>query len=276
MFNFKLSQMVGADWEAKDYAKAFKKFEALVKISGLMEPAVIDTVSIFNAGISAEKAGLKDEAMAYFQKAADYKYGGDNVYIFMGNIHLDGGDTVKYVETLKAGVDAYPEANKTVMSYLINHYINTNNAEAALSYLEKAIKLDPSNQSFYFAQGVMYDKLGEFDNAVAAYKKSIEVKPDYHDGYYNLGALYVNKASEMLNDAQAIPPNEQDKYEAAKQAAFEELKNALPSLEKAHELDPKEGSTIAILKEIYFKLRNESDDYMAKYKEFQAKADGAE
>ncbi|MDA3893564.1 MAG: tetratricopeptide repeat protein [Salinivirgaceae bacterium] len=276
MFTFKLGPMVSKDWENKDFKSAFYKFEHLIHIAELMDPPVIDSASLFNAGIAGEKAGFKDEAILYFQRAADLKYGGDNVYLFMANIELERGDSAKYVEILKTGIDAYPTSNKTIMSYLINYYININEAELALEYLKKAIEGDPTNETFYFAQGVMYDKLGEFDNAVASYEKSIETKADYHDGYYNLGALYVNSASEMLKEASNIPPSKQDEYEAAKKEAFVELEKALPSLEKAHELDATEPSTLAILKEIYFKLRNESDAYMVKYKEFQKKLDATE
>ena len=70
----------------------------------------------------------------------------------------------------------------------------------------------------------------------------------------------------MLKAANEIPPNEQAKYDAAVKEAFVELDKAVPYLEKAHEIDPKEKSTMLTLKEIYFKLRGNHDDYMDKYK----------
>ena len=117
-------------------------------------------------------------------------------------------------------------------------------------------------------QHFKYEKLGDFDNAKASYEKSVELKPDYFAAYYNLGALFFNKGADMLQEANNIPANQQSKYEAAVKESFKELEKALPYLEKAYEIDSEDRSTIQTLKEIYFKIRNDKEEYMTKYKKY--------
>merc|ERR1711879_734723 len=172
---------------------------------------------------------------------------------FIANIEKERGDTAAYVKALETGIEAYPSDNNVLMVELINYYLNKDESGKALEYLTKAIEKDPTNHTFYFAQGALYDKLNDFENAKASYDKAVEIKPDYFDAYYNLGALFFNKGADMLKAANEIPPNEQKKYDAAVKESFKELEKALPYLEKAHEINANEKSTLLTLKEIYFK-----------------------
>ncbi len=259
------------DFNKKDYNTALKSFEGSLGIDTMVYVGKIDTMVIFNAGIAAEKAKLYDKALMYYQKTADLKFEGSKVYGYMAKIENERGDTVKYVDYLKQGVKAYPSDNDALMVALINHYLNVDKSDLALEYLTKAIEKDPTNQTFYFAQGALYDKLKDFDNAKASYEKAVEIKSDYFDAYYNLGALFFNKGADMLKEANNIPPNKQAEYEAAIKESFNELGKALPYLERAHEIDATEKSTMLTLKEIYFKLRADNEDYMAKYKAMDEK-----
>jgi len=245
---------------------ALNSFETSLDIDKLVALGKIDTMVIFNAGIAADRAKNYDKAIEYYQKTADLKYEGSKVYSFMANIELERGDTAQYLDVIKRGIEAYPNDNDALMVTLINYYLEKDKSDLALEYLNKAIEKDPKNHTFYFARGALYDKLGDFDNAKISYEKAIEIKPDYFDAYYNLGALYFNKGADMLKAANEIPPNEQKKYDAAVKEAFVELDKAVPYLEKAHEIDTKEKSTMLTLKEIYFKLRGDHEDYMDKYK----------
>ncbi len=258
-------------FNAKDYKGALRNFEGSIGIDEVVSVGKIDTMVIFNAGIAAEKAKLYDKALNYYQQTADLKFEGSKVYGYMANIENERGDTAKYVDYLKKGVEAYPSDNDALMVSLINHYLSVDKSDLALEYLTKAIEKDPTNQTFYFAQGALYDKLKDFDNAKASYEKAVEIKPDYFDAYYNLGALFFNRGADMLKEANNIPPNKQAEYEAAVKESFKELAKALPYLEKAHEIDSSEKSTMLTLKEIYFKLRNDNENYMAKYKEMNEK-----
>lgn len=262
----------GIDYfNTENFEKAFASFVGSLAIDAQVDPSKIDTMIVFNAAIAADKAKMYDQSIEYYQKTADLKYEGSKVYGFMANIESERGDTAQFVEFLKQGVDAYPLDSDALRVTLINHFLNNNESDLALEYLAKAIEKDPTNPTFYFAEGALFDKLGDFENAKISYEKAVEIKEDYFDAYYNLGALYFNKGADMLREANNIPPNKQAEYEAAVKESFKELEKALPALTKAHEIDPTEESTLLTLKEIYFKLRNDHEEYMAKYKEYNEK-----
>jgi tetratricopeptide (TPR) repeat protein len=39
--------------------------------------------------------------------------------------------------------------------------------------------------------GVAYFRLGKYQKEIEAYKKAIEIKPDSHEAYDNMGAAYT-------------------------------------------------------------------------------------
>lgn len=254
-----------AFFNAGSFDKAFNSFASSLEIDKLVQSGYIDTAVVFNAAISADRAKMYNEAIQYYRLTISLKAEGAKVYGFIANIEREKGDTVAFLNALKEGIDAYPEDNSVLMVELINYYLNKDESSLALEYLEKAISKDPTNPTFYFAKGALYDKMKDFENAKMAYEKAVEIKPDYFDAYYNLGALYFNKGADMLKEANNIPPNQQKAYDAAVIEALKELEKSLPYLEKAHEIDPKEKSTMTTLKEIYFKLRNDNEVYMGKY-----------
>ena len=122
--------------------------------------------------------------------------------------------------------------------------------------LKLAIENDPTNHTLYLAAGSTYESLGRMEEAIAAYKKAIELKPEAWQAYYNLGAYHNNKGKELQDAAN----NEKDtkKYEAGIKAADAQLQLALENLEKAKELT-EVGSAdrmdiLRALKQLYVRL----------------------
>ena len=93
------------------------------------------------------------------------------------------------------------------------------------------------------------------DEAIGAYTKSLEIKPDYFDANYNLGALYFNKAVQMVNEANDMWKPRMSSAESAKQKELEGGKEglgmALPFLEAARNVQPDDRETLRSLREIH-------------------------
>lgn len=236
------------------FDKALQCFENSLRIDSVHELAKTDSMVIYNAGVAADKAKNFEKALFYYKKAIDLKYEGSKVYIFVSNVYKEMKDTAQALETLKTGISAEPKDNGALMVELINYYLNSNKTDEALSYLNLAIQNDPSNYSYYFAQGTLYDKMGDFENARTRYEKAIELKSDYFDACYNLGALFYNKAVLFYKEANDIPPKEQKRYDETIAKAKEQLNLSMPHLEKAHSLNPNDVYTLQSLKEIYTRL----------------------
>jgi len=67
------------------------------------------------------------------------------------------------------------------------------NLEAALSYYQKAIELDPNYVIAYNDLGVVYDLMGMPDLAEQVYLKGLKMNPRYLNFYSNLAMLYEGK-----------------------------------------------------------------------------------
>jgi len=212
-----------------------------------------DTISMFNAAVSAGLAGENEKALDYYDKVLELDYSNPEIYISMSEISKAMGDTTEALNVLKTGREIYPE-NFDLLISETNIYLARNDTKKALENLEKAIEKDKTNPTIFFAVGTNYDQLGMFDKAEKAYKNAINLDPDYFEANYNIGALYVNKAAKILEKANDLPLDAVEEYDAEKAKADDLLKKSLPYLEKAIELQPDDVNTLVSLKEIYTRL----------------------
>ena len=83
------------------------------------------------------------------------------------------------------------------------------------------------------AKGIALDKLGRQDDAIKEYELALKAKADYADAYYNIGVIYFNRGVKQFDVANAVPTNEQGKFEAEKKKSDDEFAKAVPYLEKA-------------------------------------------
>lgn len=268
--NIFVNKGIEAYQDKKDYEKAFKYFSNSLFVSGMS--GKIDTPVIYYAGLAALKSKKLDEAKEMFQTCTKLGYGATikekaTNYFFLADVYRQKGDTAKFIETLKKGIEKYPQDNNTLVVELINHYLQTKQVAEAKNYLEIAIKNDSLNPTYHFALGTIYDSNDKnYEKAIICYKKAIELKNDVFDYNYNLGALYFNQAADLYNQANNEPDNK--KYQALKANGDQKMKLAIPYLEKAHELNPQDAATLESLKVAYYRTQQ-----LDKYEEIKKKID---
>lgn len=250
-----LQNQAVAGFNAENYDKALSSFEQVLAIENnpAYESNSVDTVIIFNAGLAAFNAKNYDKAIEFYKEAAKYKYNGAKTVDLIAKSYLAKNDTASAVSTLQNGLVEYKNDSNLLVE-LINIYL-TKSPDEAMKYLDMAIEQDPKNASYYFAEGTLYDKLNNTDKAAECYQKAIDLKDDYFDAYYNLGALYYNKGVKQVDVANAVPSNQPEKYEVEKDKADAEFKKALPFMEKANQINPNERNTLESLKTLYYRLK---------------------
>lgn len=253
-----LQSQAVAGFNAENYDKALKSFEQVLDIennpvykSG--DTNAVDTVIIFNAGLAAFNAKNYDKAIEFYKEAAKYKYSGAKTIDLISKAYLAKNDTANAISTLQGGLEEY-KSDSNLLVELINIFL-TKSPDQAMKYLDMAIEQDPKNASYYFAEGTLYDKLGNIDKAAEAYQKAIDIKNDYFDAYYNLGALYYNKGVKQVDVANSVPSNQPEKYEQEKNKADAEFQKALPYMEKANQINPNDRFTLESLKTLYYRLK---------------------
>ncbi|MFT5601756.1 MAG: tetratricopeptide (TPR) repeat protein [Flavobacteriales bacterium] len=103
--------------------------------------------------------------------------------------------------------------------------------DKALDNLSTVLRYDEYNAKAYFWKGVVFEKIGEIENAASSYQTAIEQDANYAAAHNHLGLLYANSydpiALDYYNAALAIEPG-----------SFEVLRNKallLKDLEKYQE-----------------------------------------
>jgi len=73
--------------------------------------------------------------------------------------------------------------------------------ELAVSYVQKAIEMEPNNGAFHDSLGWAYFKLGKIDEAITELEKAAELTPDDSDIREHLGEAYLKKGGDFAQKA---------------------------------------------------------------------------
>lgn len=262
-------------YNSENYKGALEAFKKVLEIekSPIVNSNTIDTVVIFNAGISAQRAKEFAEAEKFYKESLKYNYEPARTYAMLANVLKEQGKEEEAVKYLHKGYELFPN-DAIMLVELINYYLLGGEPEKAEKYLDAAIQQDPNNASFYRAKGSLYEKMGEPAKAVEMYQKALSIDPKDFASQYNLGTAKLNeviKFHEKVNDI-----IDADEYNKSMIQVYEGYENVIPYFEKAHEIDPSERNTMETLKALYFKLRNNKPEYQKKYDDIKAILDGAE
>ena len=87
---------------------------------------------------------------------------------------------------------ALEPSNSDFQTRLCVNYSEWNKLDKAVECYNRAIKLD-KHHVLYMSLGNVYQRQGKLDEAIVAYKKSIELKPTFTHSLYELAGAYFKK-----------------------------------------------------------------------------------
>jgi len=249
-------------YESQDYQASYENFNNILKLNKLPHMNnQIDTILIYFAGRAAFENKDYTEASRLFEETASYNYDDPLLYVLRKQTYFALGDTTKGVTAITEGFNKFPE-DQSIMIEMINYYLDTDQAEEALVMIQKAKAGDPTNVSFMFTEGTLFDKMGRVKDAENSYKQCIEMKPDYYDAHYNLGVLYYNEAVKVYEEASNIADNAA--FEKKQAEGDEALKLAIPFMEKVAAMETTDQnsfdtkrSALETLRTVYYRLKLE-------------------
>ena len=252
--NMSLNRGVGF-FNDKRYDQAIDRFKTSNAIAEHF--GYSDSLALYNLALAYERSKKNDQAIEYYKKCIQLNYKGAsccNAVIYVLSKENKDAEIQRLIKEYRT---KYPN-DINLITTQINIALKNGNFKNAKNNLGLVIKNDPTNHVLHFSLGTVLDNIKDLAGAEKSYKKAIQLKPDYFDANYNLGALYFNQGVEINNSIN----NEQDmkKYEVMKKNADNTFKKAVPYLEKAHELKPKDKNTLLSLKAIYARLGN-NDKY---------------
>lgn len=265
-----------AKFDAREYDKAYEMFTDYVAVADLpifdeKERAKVKVDSTYNqikyyAAIAALRAEKSDDALKLLQEitTTDYK-DKQAVYELMSNVYQSQGDTVKYVQSLKDGLEAYPKSEFFIGS-LVNHYVTTRNYKEALDYVDGVIAKQPDNMEYVNLKAELLIQLGQYDDAKAAIDNML-AKDRSAVNLYLMGKCYAIEGGNV-QDAASDPSLSNAAYDREMAKAKKIYAEALKYFEEAKPImdknDSRYASMLQVMKTLYIQTKGStSSEYKA-------------
>ncbi|MBD3628274.1 tetratricopeptide repeat protein [Cyclobacterium sp.] len=241
-------------YDADDMENAFEFFS----LAADLDPK--DTSMVFNAGYTANSIGNTEAAKKYFTQLLDIEeYNKLNAYYFLIQIaSAEDKDPEEAYRWAKEARELYPE-DKGLAEFEIQLLLQLDKMDEAMTSIEKALETDPDNPAIRLRYGYLKEKSGDMEGALKEYKRTVEADPEFFEGNYYAGAIYLDKARNIINEVNNLSDEEweakSDSMLAEADGLYEE---ALPYFTKASELQPENTDIMEILFRIHSQLKNEA------------------
>ncbi|PRD55842.1 tetratricopeptide repeat protein [Sphingobacterium gobiense] len=243
----------GADaFNNQDYETAYTTFNrALHYLPG-------DTTLLYYSGLAAIQNQDYPNAIKRYEELIPQKEFSQHkaVMIDLPKLYLSTKDTTNALEYAAKAAAEYPEDNDaSVQNIELN--LMTGNEGKIISDIENQIAKDTDNKALYYYLGIAYSASENNDKAIEAYKKAVEIDPNYVEANKNASATIINSVRNQLNALNDDKTLSNNDYSTKVEELKEQIKVALPYLEKVVELDPKDVDALKSLKGYYDFQQNE-------------------
>ena len=262
-------------YQSKKYEEAYQNFEN-------WNQNFADTTAVYYAALSAGLAGNTNSkyyanAITDYNKLLATNYSqNQKIYNYLATLYMITKDTVNALKTINAGVEKFP-GSSSLREVQVRTALLAGKQKEIIGQIDAAIAGDPKNKLLYYYKGLTFSRIGddaetrsskskdnatkasleresldEYAKAADAYKKAVEIDPDYFDANLNLGNALMKPAIQSYNDAQNLPSTATTKqYADMRLKADAQFEVAKPYLQKAVDLDPKSSNALSNLRNYY-------------------------
>ena len=240
------SAVAGDFYLAGDWSNAYKAWDiycSTAKCPWAIKKKVNELDSVigyyrFFQGLAAYQNKDYVNAVVQFANARNLGYRKKALYDTWIDALIKQQDTIYMVSVAHEAHDMLGAKDPRYVRILINHYLKAKRYDEANSLLDEVIKSDSTVAEYYDLKGRLAETQEGIDVALPFYRKAVELNPDFGMALFDLGNALYNKA---------IANNEHRSKDAI--MLYDE---ALPYLEKAHQLMPHDENIKKILSRIYY------------------------
>lgn len=165
--------------------------EAIFKQTLCVDPDHVVALQMLGL-IESRKPGMIEEAMKKLYRAKELDPANADVHNNLALVYSwsDQKDMEKATEHYEKALELNPKAVH-FYSNLGIHYKMLGQIDRAEKVLLDGIAVDPTSTMLYFNYGTLLGEQKRWGEAVACYKKAIELKPDFAAAHYNLSTVYL-------------------------------------------------------------------------------------
>lgn len=208
-----------AAYKAKNWAEAFKNWEAYLKIVEFNDKACV-----YNTAVAATKVKNYAAAVKYFDMSITGRYKLASSYLGKAQALRSEKKTAEMLATLETGMKAVPGN----------------------------MKLETMYATHYLKEGQNFQKAGNEAKAAENYLKitNLTTKSFKVQGFASLAGLYFNNGAQILQEATPIANTDKAKYDEAKAKAVADFKKAKDYLTQAQALDASNEDVKNLMKQV--------------------------
>ncbi|WP_367757955.1 tetratricopeptide repeat protein [Flavobacterium sp. WC2430] len=174
------------------------------------------------------------------------------IYKNMALILVEKGRTDEAKKAIAEARANNPDDDSLILTEA-NLYLETKDFDKYKKLISEALEKNPNDADLVFNLGVVSYNAKNVVDAEKYYKRAIEIKPDYVNAYLNLAIMKLDGDKVIFEEMNKLGNSEKDnkRYLVLKKQREVVFKDALPYLEKANELDPKNEEVKNTLISVY-------------------------
>ena len=244
----------------KEAAEAWGIYSSL-PYSGLAERSkfvVADTIlgmTAYYQGIALWQAGNVNDAVGAFANARKLGYKHKEAYDYALSCAAQAKDNVAIVAIAEEAYKEFGGKDIQYLNVLINDKLSKEEFDDAEALINDALKVDANNAELLNLKGLIVENKGNEDAALDEFKKAIEIDNTLAQGYFNAGRIVMKKVVAQQKAMETM--NRSDYAKAKEEILIPLLKEALPYMERAYQLDDTNANAKRILSNIYYQLGDE-------------------
>lgn len=181
-------------------------------------------------------------------------YKESDTYELLASEYQQSGDSVAYVNLLREGTQKFPSVKYFSLN-LINEFIKGGKTDEAMSYLDEAIKNDPTNAcELISVKASLLAEQKDYAKAEPAYLQALSADANCEKALEGIGVLYILQAQDTKEKASQTT----DRATSAKfdKETVDLYQKALPYLEKYRDLLKAKNADKYDVRQILMKLQN--------------------
>lgn len=116
----------------------------------------------------------------------------------LSRAYLSVGDTAKAENCIRTALSASNNSD-AMFQVLVNFYVSIKQEQRLFADVDRQIGIEP-NSRLYYTRAYLYENQAKYDNAIADYRKAVELDEFNYDANFNLGLSLMKYETRKLYD----------------------------------------------------------------------------
>ena len=137
--------------------------------------------------------GQVDEAIAHYRKALEIKPDFAEAHNNLGAVLAGRGQSRRGYRPIPQGPGNQPRLGLRLTTNLGHALADGGQIEEAIAQYRKTLELKPGDADAHYNLGLVLARCGQFDEAIACFRKALTTNPDYAEAHFNLGLALAGR-----------------------------------------------------------------------------------